>query len=249
MRSIVAACILALAVPASPAVAGPCAKGGIEIAPIQPSTVVSDDGGVVVRAIATPMALDIEQSLVQRGWRFVDATGKHEPTIAILAPGLAVYKPPAGTGPLELVDDAGKTRARIVRAPTKVRELPAPQVTKVVTKASRTGGRRPSYREVTVATLRSKAPPNAVALAIFEVKQTLPAPPNKSVQIDKSLEPLSWGGIAESRSFTLYDSPGSCERGIPGQAAARVGSKVAVAWIDASGRLSPMSRTVTVAGR
>lgn len=219
-----------------PVAAGPCAQGGIalDILTKQP---VAEGGGVVIAAVPS-FGVSVDEDLVQKAWRFESgaANTAAEPTIQVRAPGLAVYLLPVGTDDVNLVDAGGRVRARAKRA-TNQPLLAAPVVTKVVRRSSKSGGRRPSFTDEVLATLDGKVPAGAVALVIYSADGAKPVA-------------RSWTrvGTDSAGPIVVYSSPGRCQRDV-GRSPSAVKSKVRLAWLDGSGRLSPMSKPLIVAAK
>ena len=55
---------------------------------------------------------------------------------------------------------------------------------------------------------------------------------------------MAWAGAAQP--IVVYDSPGRCGTEPDGLAAPAPGDAVALAWVDAFGRLSPRSAAIVV---
>ncbi len=179
-----------------------------------------------------------QPDLMKTGWMFVDGGKSIAPTIRILAPGLAVYEPPEGTTAIEL-SDGKRTLATHPRTAAKpvlpvLPVLPAPVVTAVdyVTSSIPVGPRQ-SARNTVTAQLTGTRPDNAVAIILFAAGK-----------------PASWttafSYAGPKGPIELWHTTGRCETAIPGLASTPAGTKVTVAWVDASGRLGATSRELVV---
>lgn len=61
---------------------------------------------------------------------------------------------------------------------------------------------------------------------------------------------LSWAVVQEGEKVArVYQTGGRCQRIVPGISPANAGDRIAVAWLDRSGRLSPLSNLVTATTR
>lgn len=184
------------------------------------------DGGIVVGFTDAedirPEAGDIA---VQPSWRFVIDGKSVTPTIVTLAPGLALYKFPAGaSGDISLVD--GKRLVAKARTTTQaLRKLPAPKAKAI--RLEQRLGRRP-FANVTVE-LDGDAPVQAIALVLADAKGT----------------PLSWGRVTERgkvevlRSRRCHVLPNGTQTPTPNQ-------KVTLFWVDAAGTRSPASAPIAI---
>lgn len=194
-------------------------------------TVLPSGGGVLV-ALGDTGGLDAtSQDVMKTGWMFVDGGKSVAPVIKLLAPGLALYEPPAGTTEIKLTD--GKrvlaTHPRSAAKPL----LAAPVVTSVdyVTLHS-PGPRRPDRDSVT-AQLTGARPDGAVAVILFAAGK-----------------PASWTSAfhyaGPKGPIELWHTADRCETPIPGITATPAGTKVTVAWVDSSGRIGAMSKEIVV---
>lgn len=140
-----------------------------------------------------------------------------------LAPGLSVYKFDAkklAFGKGSFTHD-GKTAAIAV----------APKPSKVVVKSAQEV--RWSTTTATL-TLESAAPPEAVAVIVY----------------DEAKKPIMYAGLADTHdkdlSLVVYESGGHCGVPKPPEAGSiAAGSKIAFAYVDAFGRISPQSKSIT----
>jgi hypothetical protein len=190
-------------------------------------------GGILVGSQTTfgSNAVGAENA-INKTWRFSDGTKQYEPVLVTLAPGLVVYQPPTGvTGALKLVD--GKTeRATLEVTADAPALLAAPDLRSVVRTEVpvRYGGSR---FEVT-ATFKAGAPKGTVAVVVLAV--------TKQGNVARS-----WTSISEgAKSGQVAGTAGRCDPGVPGEVISKVGEKVVLAWVDASGRLGAMSKPIVV---
>lgn len=222
----------------APVAAGPCAVEAFGPVPISNGTVaIAEGGGVIVALEIGGFAPKPGTSagVEQPGWRFKDVNTLKQPVVRTIAPGLAVYGLPAGGGAvLTLVDDQGRQVTSLKRALAERRELPAPKLSRVRVQTSTTPGPRASSSTVAMATF-GDAPADAMLVVLYEV-------PTKSAPV-----PLSWGRVAAGdRQTVVYQSGGRCRPAIPGVVAPTAKTNVAIAWVDSSGRVSPLSKRVFV---
>ncbi len=230
MRALFVALVIAST---PPAVAGPCA-----IRPLVPHAMTANGtelppGGGVVVALGDSAAWDApaQPDLTKTGWSFVDGGKSIKPVIRILAPGLAVYEPPAGTTTVKL-SDGTRTLATHPRTAAKP-VLPAPEVTAVDVTRSLPVGPRQSARDTVTAQLTGDRPVTAVAVILFAAGK-----------------PASWTSAfayaGPKGPIELWHTAGRCETQIPGLVATRAGTKVTIAWVDASGRIGAISKELVV---
>jgi hypothetical protein len=234
MRLLVAA-LVGVSGLASPAVAGPCA-----IAPLVPSvlavngTLVPPDGGVLVGLLdLNGWDQPSQPDLAKTKWRFVDGTKEVEPVIRMLAPGLAVYAHNTAT---KLID-AKRTLVTVRRVDAKPL-LPAPSVKSIVYVRNTPPPSPRSFHSTQVtASLTGPRPDGAVAMIVFTS--------------GKVPTPMSWVSAFSYEGPTgeleIYRTPGRCHTQIPGFSETPPGSRVTLAWVDASGRVGLSSKEVVVA--
>ena len=220
---------------ATPALAGPCAVEPFGPVPISNGGVAIAEGGGVIVAQDLGGGRGKDERVEQPGWRIKDVNDLKKPMIKTIAPGLAVYQLPAGGGAtLTLVDDAQQAVFEIRRALAPRDLLPAPKVSKVEYKATTTKRGPASMTSTTVRATFEAAPTNTVALVLYEVDGATPIA-------------RTWSRVTDgAKESYVYVSGGRCRPGIPGQQPSAKGTKVQLAWLDSSGRLSPPSKTITV---
>jgi len=224
--------IVAVCLVAAPASAGPCAVR--ELSPqsmTAPDTVIEDGGGVMISAGLTdlPSTERLPDVTRQPGWRFRDGTKLVEPTIETIAPGLSVYRLPATGSNLVLENDKHVEISHVKRSADRgATLLPAPMPTSIEWE------RRTSFRSSTdlvTVHLIAPAPAHAAAMIIYG--------PDKTAR--------SWGVVTRGgKDVVAYESGGRCSMTIPHTSASNVGLHVTVAWVDASGRVSAVSRDMEV---
>lgn len=232
MRILVAFVVSAVG---STAMAGPC-----PIYPLGPSvsTVASAEippGGGVRVSLSELREAGTSGELEQKSWRFVEGGKSIAPVIRILAPGLAVYEPPAGTTPIKLVD--GKRDLVVVRRVASAPTLAAPAVTSIVHTDSPGTGPRSSSSDVQVL-LTGDRPDGAVAIILY-------------VTDGKTDTAATWstafGYTGPRGAIEVYRSPDRCRTQIPGLRETPAGTRVKVAWVDVGGRIGAKSRDFVVA--
>lgn len=201
--------------------AGACARPEIPTTPLTADgTKLAKGGGVVMQ---------MEDSAKAAKWTFA---GKSKATtkVRVIGPGLAVYEPPAA-GAWTLQDDQGKPSIKI-ESGADAKAPPAPALKAVKYYSSMT--RRGQSTNVTVE-LTGQPPPGVVALLAYDDKGAV----------------MSWGKIyvgdpaAKVTQIAVYYS-GSCSVLPNGTRAINPSDKVKVAWLDASGQVSPMVAATVV---
>ncbi len=201
--------------------AGACARPGIPPAPLTPDgTKLAKGGGVVMQ---------MEDSAKAPKWVFA---GKSKATtkVRVLGPGLAVYEPPAG-GSWTLQDDKGTPSIKIeAGADAKAPPAPALRSVKYFSSMSRRGQSTNVTVEVT-----GQPPDGVVALLAYDDKGAV----------------MSWGKVwagdpvNKTSQFAIYYS-GSCSVLPNGTRPINPSDKVKLAWLDASGQISPMVAATVV---
>lgn len=235
MRALIVAVALASTGSAS---AGPCAIHPLAAHPMTANgTELPPGGGVLVALgdVADWNAVS-QPDLTKTSWKFVDGTKSTAPVIKLLAPGLAVFEPPAGASSIKLVDGT-RIVATHPRTTTAKPLLPAPVITAIdhVTSAAPMGPRQAPRNTVT-AQLTGDRPDGAVAIILFAAGT-----------------PASWTSAfsysGPKGPLELWHTAGRCETAIPGLVATQPGTKVTAAWVDASGRLGARSKELVVGSR
>jgi len=227
--------LLVVAALAAPGAAGPCAIRPLVPMVMTPSnTTIRPLGGVVV-GLAQFGFDQVGEGLVQSRWKFHEGSRYVAPTIRTIAPGLAVYEPPPGTGTMKLVE-VRKDGQRVLVAVRRTIDKPSP-LPKLVLRAARHRHDRalgPRGYDRTTVEIDLAAPPPVGAIAVLLYAG------------GKTPRVASWVETTPGRSLTIYHSPGRCETQIPGFVDTAPGTRVSVAWLDASGWLSPRSNEVVV---
>ena len=222
-RSLALVLALAAAIPLAPstASAGACARPEIQTLPLTADgTKLAKGGGVVMQ---------MEDSAKAAKWTFA-GTSKTPAKVRVIGPGLAVYEPPAA-GAWTLQDDKGKASIRI-DAGADAKAPPAPVVKAVQYRSS--NSRRGTYQNVS-AELAGQPPAGVVALLAYDEKGAV----------------LSWGRInpgdpaAKSTHIAIWFS-GSCTVLPNGTRAIGPDQKIKLAWLDASGQVSPAAAAKVV---
>ncbi len=225
------ACVLLTLVPTASTLASPCSIQGLEptVAHRSSPAPVSANGGFVVMAVTTrdghiePTANDVAAKTT---WQLRSGGTLVKPVIDVLAPGLAVYRLPAGATSVTLED--GKTVLDQVAVATKTDKrapLDPPKVTSI--KREETHARHPTTS--IVIELAQAAPPQAVALVVADVK----------------LKALAWGQPSGT-SVMVYNTGGGCRIPPAGTIASSVGDKVVMFWVDEVGHVSPATQPFIV---
>lgn len=217
--------------------AGPCAIRPLSPHPMTANGTELPPGGGVLVSLSDMQDWNArgQPDLTKTSWKFVDGRKASDPVIKILAPGLALFEPPAGASSIKLVD--GK---RIVathpRTTTARRLLPAPVITAIDHVTSAAIGPRQAARNTVTAQLTGERPDGAVAIILFAAGT-----------------PASWTSAfsytGPKGSIELWHTTGRCETAIPGLVATQPGTKVTAAWVDASGRLGARSKELVVGSR
>ncbi|MEO8704762.1 MAG: hypothetical protein ABI867_32195 [Kofleriaceae bacterium] len=212
--------------------AEPCPPFGLRSEVILPSAEVSSDGGIVVGELP---AMDANggtgkpPSPDRSGWK-LRADGKAAAAKAdVIAPGLVVYRPPAGAKTFELLDGSTKPAGKAKLVVTAPALLDAPRVKTVIS-----GQTRDKHVSTFVnVVLDGKAPKGAIALVVAEAKGA----------------PRSWGRVFEQLdTITVYSTSGGCVTLFPdGTVISQPGDRVVAFWVDATGRRSPTTPPLIVA--
>jgi hypothetical protein len=147
---------------------------------------------------------------------------------ASLAPGLTVYRPkPAVVGALSV-----KSLVDVTFEKAKGAALPAPDVSAVVL-AEGKARYNATYTSVTASV--AAVPDAAVALVLYAMA-------------DEEHVPLSFGTPAHDKrgatTVLVFEGAHNCEANPPAMRAPAAGDEVVLAWVDAFGRISPVSQPV-----
>ena len=150
-----------------------------------------------------------------------------------LAPGLTLYRAPEGKGDLRLVDGRGQLVLDIHRAATAPKSaMPAPVVGQLEVVSNRS--RRWSQSKAT-ASLKAAPPADARAVIMYAVDH------GKRTPIAFALLPDTHDKLD---SIDVFRDAGHCDSLPPGTRAPTKGEQIALAWVDAYGRLSPTSAPI-----
>ena len=228
-RAVKAAAMLLLLAFVPTDVDAKCAPSSLRASVVTPAgTVVTEEGGIVVAAVSFFDGGNISTGDVvqQKGWRFRHGNLLVEPTIEIIAPGLAVYRYPAVKDKLELEDDKHAVLATLTVTKDRVAVLAAPKVKKIV--STKSYGKRPST-SIEVA-LDGAAPTTAVAIVAVDAK-------GKAIAF----------GTLDGTEVVVF-SQQRCDTVADGTREPLSGEKISVFWLDATGRKSPASKPVAVTG-
>lgn len=188
----------------------------------------SAGGGIVVATEQVSWDVKDEGDAVQPTWKLQMGGTTSAPQIEVIAPGLAVYRLPAAAGDATLVDGT-----RVIATVTTIRTQPvqllAPKVKSV--RHEKTLGRRSSA--YTIVALDGAVPENVVALVLADAKG----------------KARSFGLVSkDDKEVTVFAHP-RCGVVPNNTVESKVGDKVTLFWVDASGRKSPASRALAVTGK
>lgn len=224
-RAVLGLCSLLLT---QPVAAEPCAMMGLESRALRPDTSVSPEGGIVIGELPT-MINDTKPTPDRSSWKVrvkgKEVTAKVDP----IAPGLVVYRPPAGATTYEVMNAKNKRAAQGKLAKgTAAALLDAPRVTAVVSGESH--GRHPSV--FVNVEIEGVPPKTAIALVLSKAKGAA----------------LSWGQVSpEASVVNVYSTGGGCvSKFSDGTVVAQPGELVVAFWVDELGRRSRVSPTVVV---
>ena len=179
------------------------------------------DGGVLVGYTSSTDAerSDADPS-VQAGWKTSAAL-----SIETLAPGLSVYRTSA-TGMFTITDAKQKAVGTFTHGAAVKLDLPAPAPSALV--LSESEGYRGGKEHEIDATFAA-IPTQAVAVVLYKVVAGKRTPQSFSL-IDR-----------ERKAIAVYSEPGHCGWNPPGTSLPAATDDVALAWVDAYGRLSAPS--------
>lgn len=193
---------------------------------------ISADGGFVVMAEQVLDATSrgsLADAAVHDDWRVrTDNKRLDTPVLDRIAPGLVVYRIPAGATTARLEDGAHATLddAQIATKTDQRSVLEVPKVRAILRRDTETA-RHPN-ESVTVE-LAGKPPATAVAIVVTD---------------ERGL-PLTWGAATEP-SISVYSTGSGCAAITPGTKGPYTGDKVRVFWLDEVGHVSPASKSITV---
>lgn len=204
------------------------------------------DGGILVgwtydqKAMPTPSGDASDQPT----WRVVASKknvknkAKIKLTRVALAPGLSVYRPAAAAGTLTLSNDKGKVLGTFTPDPAAAKNaMPAPGLTAIALLS--TANFRGSSQRVQ-ATLANAPPAEAVAVIVYALGSAKAAPVALSfVRLPDTHDAMT--------SLSVFDDAGRCGIVQPGARSPIGNEQVALAWVDAFGRVSPLSPPVAAA--
>lgn len=219
---------------AMPAIASPCPVTGLDARVMTPAgAVIEDGGGLIVSAVSGVGVYDPKRDpLRPASWHLMGTDPRATATIETIAPGLVVYRLPAGTGAVSLL---GGTRTLLTVRRSADRDaslLAAPMPTSI--DWSRDLGFRDIHEDRIVVHLIGAAPRGAVAMVAYGEDGT----------------PRSWGEVQPNAAdVVVFASPGRCQFLPEGVVESQPGQRISVAWLDASGRRSARSALVEVVKR
>ena len=204
-----------------------CAMGHLR--PVVLTTEAFAGSGIVVATEQAEWDEKEQGEAVQPTWQLELGGAKSAPKIDVLAPGLAVYRLPAAGGDASLVDGA-KVIAKVALLRGQPKQLFAPKVKSIV--HNKTVGRRSSA--FTTVTLDGAPPEGMVALVLADAK-------GKARSF----------GIVGDGTATQLDVYAHARCGVvPNDTIeSKVGDKVTLFWVDGSGRRSPATKAIRIAGK
>ena len=192
-------------------------------------TVVPGDGGIVVAAVAEPRGkLDPGDAAVVPAWRLRVGSDVIKPPIAMIAPGLAVYRVAvANAYDAKLEDGAHAVVATVKPARRGGDPLPAPKLKRIwfVEQHSRHGGSAVNVE------LDGDTPAGAIALVLADSKGNA----------------RSWTH-AGGTTLSPYASP-DCVALPNGTIPSQAGDRVTLFWLGADGRVSPATQPLAIAAK
>ena len=224
MRQILA-CLL-LATLGRTSFAGACAvPEAVVVVLTPPGSELDDTGGAVV---ALGPRTDDDQTkmddIARLRWHFQGEGAVSK----IIAPGLAVVTSTQHGEALE--NSVSDVKLHVTWRHAKP-PLPAPRVKSLVFSENHTPHGSWSG---TMLSLDAAPPADAVAVLVNTVDNPLAQP--------------AWSRITDPKATTIaLDARPRCAWVIPGNVMPAAGTKVAVSWLDTSGRISPASKPVTIA--
>lgn len=217
MRSSLALALVGLLVPAASARADVrCPTWTRSFFPINDGLPITLDGGIVIGEDYRLGADDQPAAT----YVFKTTTGPQKPSVTVLAPGLVRYGVPAGVAEADLMNgDAEVAHAKLDRTPGPLAE---PLVTEARLHVTERNGDRVTSLAVSVDATSTKG----VALILLDAKGEKP--------------------LAYTKSTAMFTLAARCRKVPAGTTAVKVGDSVTVRWVDAWGRLSPISRPIKV---
>ena len=224
MRQILACLFVVAAAP--PVTAGMC-KSPEPVAVVLTPAKANADVVIVSIAPRSAAAQVATTKLETLTWKFHGL----DTTITPLAPGLALVAPkvPPPDSALVLEDTAGKPIIAVTRGGAQLTP-PAPKVKSLSVVSPQPALHGPS--STTTLVVSASPPKSTIAVLVYDPKAA----------IARAWAPINAG---KETAFVL-DEAHSCAWTIEGTRAVATGDHVVLAWLDASGAISPMSAPVTV---
>jgi hypothetical protein len=207
-----------------------CAPSSLRAAVLTPKdSALAAGGGIVVAAESffDDGHIAAGDVAVQKDWRFRSGKDRFVPKIDVIAPGLAVYRPNSTAGSIQLEDGKQTLLVTTRAAKDAPPVLGAPAVKQVISRQWR--GRKPSTE--VVVTLDGAAPATAVAIIAYDAKG----------------KALSFGAVTKDE--LLVYSQHRCETLPDGTTEPAAKQRITLAWVDASGRVSPKSKPIVVGSK
>lgn len=219
------------------ALIAPATARALCVRPSQQPAVVNDGvkvppGGGLLVATEADYSKPDEGEAAQPTWELRAGSKVAKPTIVTLAPGLVVYTLPAGMTAAEL-HDGKAVRARLSAMPdadaAKLAPIVVPVPKRIVT--TTVPGRRGSST-TTVVTLKDGAPRDARALVVYDAR---------------TQRARSYGLVTAGATEVVVYTQGRCSALPNGTTAPSPKDRVVLRWVDAYGRLSPVTKAIVVA--
>ncbi len=185
--------------------------------------VPADGGGIVVGTQSVSYHLPEQGDAVQKDWGFITGRDLLVPVIRVLAPGLAVYSVRPNARTTGELTDSTTVVAKLTLTKNKVARLPAPKLVGVVHEDS-------ERTQEIQAELDGAPPTDAVALVVFDARR----------------KAKSWGTVAANATTIEVYGHHKCDVLPNGTIASKAGDKVMLAWVDKYGRLSAMTKVLTI---
>jgi hypothetical protein len=233
MLKLAALASVIIALHPAPVFAGACAQPPPAVLVLTANDATIASGGGVIAELDQPAF---------PAWGFVGSKPLAAAAFAPLAPGLYRLAVPAKAGWATLEQRDPKTRTPLVRVQRAAAKADAPATAAPAVRAveyAEYSGRRGTSRYVTVE-LTAPPPAGAIALVLYGVA--------KAGNVPRSWALMRNQPTPTTTSVTVYAS-GSCIVQPAGVVGSAVGDQVALAWVDASGRVSAPSATLAVTAK
>lgn len=186
------------------------------------NTTVAPGGGVLVGLTYGKYDGPDDRSVEHKGWRFKQGGKLAEPTIRVIAPGLAVYE--FAGDQATLVDDKQKPLVTVKRGTAPA--LPTPTLESAT---GSTRGENEKWGEETRLALQlGTVPAGVIGVIVYSGKT-----------------PVNWASVDAKTKGIDLTSGGHCSNDLPGTSVPSSGD-VSVAWFDSTGRVSSPSKPIAI---